>query len=186
MAQEVAYPPEDVTKALIALVLARGDVDAVAEQVIDERFMVPRETLWLWMNETHAEQYKRLEREHGELRERMAVEQLRGDIAELGGWKRDMAERVKDIRDDRLTPSALRALADAEAKSVHALLALTGRPTDGKRGEGSMEKVVSKLVDAGLLSLAPGAALPQQVENEAEVVVEAEEVPPPPPPPVSR
>lgn len=173
MAQEIAYTPEEVTKALLALAANGGDAKATAEQLHDGDFMVTEATLLLWKHETHSERYARLETELAHERERRTVSVLQETITETARIKKDLLEKVeKTAERPEYAGHALRAITDAEAKSVNSLLALTGRPTDGRQDGGSdaMTRLVLGMAERGLIRLADGLTLepPKRVPNEAE------------------
>ena len=159
--REVAYPPEDVTKALMRLAANHGDVEATAAELIDDRFQVPVDTLRTWKLETHSEQYRRVEQAIANDLEEQAIAQLRHTIRKVGEAESTMIDRVAAIEDSRLTPGALRALADTRAKATNELLQLTGRPLNGDRAGGDVGQLVRGMVEAGLLRLAPGITLDQ-------------------------
>jgi hypothetical protein len=69
---------------------------------------------------------------------------------------------------DREKPQALRAIADVKAKNVDKVLALTGRPVDGKTNETDMGQLLKVLVDRGVFTVAAPAP-PKQVDAEVEV-----------------
>jgi hypothetical protein len=167
------YEPEQVTKALLALAANAGDAKVTAGQLIEDDFQVSEATLLLWKHETHAERYKRFERELAAEREGRTVSILQDTITETSRMKREMLEKVRDTADrPEYAGHALRAITDAESKSVSSLLALTGRPTDGRQegGADALSRLVLGMAERGLVRLAPGLSLepPQRVPNEAE------------------
>lgn len=166
------YDAEQVTKALLALAANGGDAKLTAEQLHDGDFMVTEATLLLWKHEEHAERYRRFEAELASERERRTVSVLQETIVETSRMKRDILSKVEATADrPEYAGHALRALTDAEAKSVNNLLALTGRPTDGRQegGADAMVRLVEGMAARGLISLAPGLQLePRRVPNEAE------------------
>jgi DNA gyrase/topoisomerase IV subunit B len=168
----MSYSAEQVTKALLALAANAGDAKATAKQLNAGDFKITEATLLLWKHEEHAERYKRLETELAHERERRTVSVLQETIVETSRIKKDLLAKVEKTADRaEYAGHALRAITDAESKSTNNLLALTGRPTDG-RAEGGAEAMV-RLVEGmharGLISMAPGLQLePQQVPNEAE------------------
>lgn len=168
----ISYEPEQVTKALLTLAANAGDVDRTAEELIDD-FQVTKGTLLLWMKETHAERYKRFERELAAERERRTVSILQDTITETSAMKKELLSKVRDTADrPEYAGHALRAITDAESKSVSSLLALTGRPTDGRQDGGgdALARLVMGMAEKGLVRLAPGLSLepPERVPNEAE------------------
>lgn len=170
MRQQLDYPAADVTKALMRLAANEGDVDRTADELVDDRFMVPADTLRHWKLETYREQYTRLEEQRAHELEQDAIAQLRRTIKKVGELEDKMLERVGGITDRNLTPNALRALSDARAKATNELLQLTGRPVNGQRAGGSPADLVMSMVELGYLRLAPGIDLePRRVPNEAEV-----------------
>lgn len=168
----ITYEPEQVTKALLALAHNSGDAEKTAEELHDADFQVSKADLLLWKHDVHAEQYKRLAKAVGLDHEERTAATLRETIAETSRIKRDLLAKVEETaKRPELAGHALRAVTDAEAKSVNSLLALTGRPTDGRQDGGaeSMARLVMGLVDRGLVSMAPGLSLePKRVPNEAE------------------
>jgi hypothetical protein len=173
MGGEITYEPEMVTKALLALAANSGDAKITAEQLIEGDFQVTEATLLLWKHDVHAERYKRFERELANERERRTVSVLQDTITETSQIKRDMLEQVKQTAErPEMAGHALRAITDAESKSVSSLLALTGRPTDGRQegGADALSRLVLGMAERGLVRLAPGLSLdpPERVPNEAE------------------
>lgn len=172
--REPSYSPEQVTKTLMRLAANRGDVEKTADEIIDDEFMVPADTLRYWKLEEYGEQYKRLEREIGQELETQAIAQLRSTVQRTGELQADLLEEVGAIRQPALMPNALRALSDAKAKGTNELLQLTGRPTNGG-SSGSLGELAAALVNAGLLVPAAGLQLeaPTPVPNEADGEAEA-------------
>lgn len=166
MGTELAYTPEQVTKTLMRLAAEHGDVEAVAEVLIDDEFQVPADTLRLWMLDTHAEQYKRYERDAGTGHERLAIARLRETIARSAQLEADMLEQVATITNPALQPNALRAIADVKSKATTELLQLTGRPVSGAR-EGSadaMGNLVRHMLEKGYLKAADGVTLEPAID----------------------
>ena len=168
----IEYTAEQVTKALLALAANAGDAKLTAEELIDD-FQVTEATLLLWKHETHAERYKRFERELAAERERRTVSILQDTITETSRMKKGLLEKVEATADrPEYAGHALRAITDAESKSVSSLLALTGRPTDGRQDGGgdALARLVMGMAEKGLVTLAPGLSLepPKRVPNEAE------------------
>lgn len=164
----LAYTPEQRTKALTRLALEHGNAEKVADMLIDDEFQVPADTLRHWMLVAHSEQYKRIELELSQGNEREAVATLQSTIRRTAELKLDMIEAVGEIKNPQILPQALRALADAEAKGVSELLALTGRPTDGKSdGQASeMRRLVQSMMDRGLIK--PAAGFEPAIEGSVE------------------
>lgn len=170
MGRDVDYTPEQRTKALTRLALTGGNVQAVADELVDDEFMVPADTLRHWMLDAHAEQYKRLERELADRHERATVATLRETVEEVSRLKLAKAREVAAITRPELLPQALRALSDAENKSVKELLALTGRPVDGKSdgSSDSMTRLLIGMVDKGFIK--PAAGFDPVLDGQAEEV----------------
>jgi hypothetical protein len=168
-----ALTTEQVTKALLALAANGGDAKLTAGQLRDDDLQVTEATLLLWKHDEHAERYRRFESELASERERRTVGVLQETIVETSRMKLGLIEKVEaSASRPELAGHALRAITDAEAKSVNNLLALTGRPTDGRQegGADAMVRLVEGMAARGLISLAPGLQLqaPQRVPNEAE------------------
>lgn len=170
MARHLDLPPEDVSLALLRLARNGGNIELTADELIDDRFQVPRDTLQTWMLDTHAEQYRRIEKELGERKEENAIARLRTIIEKTSALRVDMVDEVGRISDQRLLPQALRALSDAEAKSTTMLLQLTGRPVNGDRHGTSLGELAATMIAAGFIRPTEGITLepPLQVENEAD------------------
>jgi hypothetical protein len=168
-----SYSTEQVTKALLALAANSGDAKLTAAQLSEGDFQISEATLLLFKHEEHAERYGRFEKELAAERERRTVSVLQETIVETSRIKLGLIEKVEaSASRPELAGHALRAMTDAEAKSVNNLLALTGRPTDGKQ-EGGVEhmvRMVEGMAARGYLSLASGLSLeaPQRVPNQAE------------------
>ena len=166
----LSYSSEQRTKALLVLAETHGDVDAVADLLIDDEFQVPADTLRYWMLDAHAEQYRRLAGEHGRRLEAETISQLRETIRKTSTVKHELIDKVKElaVSNPRESPHALRAITDAEAKSTVQLLQLTGRPVNGAQEGGSdaMLKLAKHMIDQGLLRPADGITLdPADVEE---------------------
>lgn len=162
------YGAEQVTQALLQLVANGGNAARTAEQLHDGDFMVTESTLRSWKNDLHAEQYRRLEAEHGKELEREAVEQARLTVQRVGELERDVVERIgkalageDGLRlDTRDLPQTLRSLTDTKAKSIDRVLALTGRPVQPKDpGAGDVVKLLEAMAAKGYLRLAAGVEL---------------------------
>lgn len=172
MGKDVSYTPRQVTMALQALARDYGDVEKTADRLINDEFQVPAETLWQWKQDTHAEQYNRLLDVMGHELERSAIQQLQQRITRTNELVETMAERVGEVTRPELVSQALRALTDASAKATTELMQLTGRPTNGAAGDGSIEgmiRLISGLESAGFLKVAPSVALtldPSQVQDD--------------------
>lgn len=167
------YDTEQVTKALLSLAANGGDAKLTAAQLRDDDVKITEATLLLWKHEEHAERYMRFEAELASERERRTVSVLQETVVETSRMKRDLLSKVEATADrPEYAGHALRAITDAEAKSVNNLLALTGRPTDGRQegGADAMVRLVEGMAARGLISLAPGLQLqaPQRVPNQAE------------------
>jgi predicted kinase len=169
---EPTYSQEQVTKALLALAANAGDAKLTAEQLQEGDFMVTEATLLLWRHEEHRERYERFARELAYDRESRVVGLLQETLVETSRIKRDLLPQVeKSATRPELAGHALRAVTDAESKSTSSLLALTGRPTDGRRevGAEAMVRLVEGLAAKGLVNVAGGLVLesPRRVPNEA-------------------
>jgi hypothetical protein len=166
------YSQEQVTKALLALAANAGDAKLTAEQLHDGDFKVTEATLLLWRHEHHRERYERFARELAYERESRVVGVLQETLVETARIKKGLLDKVEEsARRPELAGHALRAITDAESKSTSSLLALTGRPTDGRRevGAEAMVRLVEGLAAKGLVNVAGGLVLesPRRVPNEA-------------------
>jgi hypothetical protein len=165
------YSQEQVTKALLALAANAGDAKLTAEQLHDGDFQVTEATLLLWRHEDHRERYERFARELAYERESRTVSVLQETLVETARIKKDLLAKVEKTADrPEFAGHALRAITDAEAKSTSNLLALTGRPTDGRRevGAEAVVRLVEGMAAKGFLNIAGGLALePRRVANEA-------------------
>jgi hypothetical protein len=172
MSKAVTYTPEMVTKALAQLVANGGNVSKTAEDLIDDEFQVPVATLRHWKNETHAEQYRRLEERYGKELEELAVAQARLNIELAGQKKRALLNQVPEKPPVDQLAQLLKAVTDAESKGTQGLLQLTGRPTNpvGNQETGEVLKLLQTMADRGYLTLAPGVSVegPKRVANEAK------------------
>lgn len=158
MGTDLSYTPRQVTQALQALARDNGDVEATAEKLIDDEFMVTAAVLYEWKTETHAEQYSRIVEALGAELERNAIIQLQRIVGRANDLKLGMMERVGEITRPELVSQALRALSDVGAKSTNQLMQLTGRPVAGNAGDASVEaitRIVTGLQAAGLIKIAP-------------------------------
>lgn len=179
----IDYSAEQVTRALLQLAANKGNVRQTAEQLIDDDFMVSESLLRSWKNDTHREQYQRLQAEHGKEEEAGHVDQLRSTIGRAAGLEEKVLDKIEGLLDpegtgyieNRDLPATLRALTDTKAKSVDRLLSLTGRPRDptGPTGNDLMQ-LLQGMADRGYLRLAvgvdvgqPAPALPV-VDHEAQ------------------
>jgi hypothetical protein len=166
------YSAEQVTKALLALAANGGDAKETTAQLVEDDLRITEATLLLWKTETHAERYKRYARELAQERESRTAGLLQETIVETSRIKRDLLAKVEKTADRaEYAGHALRAITDAESKSVNSLLALTGRPTDGRQDGGgdAIARLVLGMQAQGLIQLAPGLQLePERVPNEAE------------------
>lgn len=147
------YSPEQITQALMAMVACGGDARLAAEELIDDEFQVPVATLRRWKSETHADRYMRLEEKYGAELEEITIGKLRKNAdraaeVEAGLLEEMTAEKVAP----EMRPQALRAVADVKAKSVDKLLALTGRPSDGKTSTDTAA-LIRSLASKGLVKL---------------------------------
>lgn len=166
----VDYSPAQVTAALMQLVANGGNVKRTSEQLVDDDFQVPESTLRLWKNETHSEQYTRLEEQYGKELEREAVEIARGTMLRAAGLEELVLDKIaarldEDKIDARDLPTVLRSLTDTKAKTTDRLLALTGRPVQPKDPAGNdLVQLVLGMIDRGLVRAAAGVEFtPQQL-----------------------
>lgn len=175
MGTEIAYTPRQVTLALQQLALDFGNVETTAEKLINDEFQVPALTLLAWKLEEHAEQYGRIADQLGAQLERGAITQLQETIIKANEGRLELIERVALIERPELVSQALRALSDASAKASTELMQLTGRPTDGRDGDASVDamiRLVTSLQGAGLINVAPAVAAtlaPTEIEEVTEV-----------------
>jgi hypothetical protein len=171
MGREITYPAGDITKALRRLAANAGDITATSDELIDDRFKVPEDTLRTWMLDTHAEQYRRLERDQANATERRLTADLRKSLGEMERLKRELLGRMEDVKDGvswQLLPSFVKTVADAQSKATVQLLQLEGRPTNPSGGDGDLLKLVTGLVAAGVMRPAPGVTLePRAVPSDA-------------------
>jgi hypothetical protein len=165
------YSQEQVTKALLALAANAGDAKLTAEQLHAGDFKVTEATLLLWRHEHHRERYERFARELAYERESRVVGVLQETLVETARIKKGPPRQGRGVaRRPELAGHALRAITDAESKSTSSLLALTGRPTDGRRevGAEAVVRLVEGMAAKGFLNIAGGLALePRRVANEA-------------------
>lgn len=167
------YTSDQVTMALAQLVADNGNPAKTADILINDEFQVSEATLRRWRDDTHAEQYKRLQIRHGENLEQEAISQARENLRLAGEKKRALLAKVnpEETPPDQLA-AVLKAVTDAEAKSTTGLLQLTGRPTNpvGDQSAGEVVKLLTTMAERGYLALAPGVSIepPKRVVNEAE------------------
>lgn len=165
MSTEIAYTPEQVTTALMTLVANGGSASKTAEELLEGDFQVTAPTLRRWKNDTHAEQYRRLEENYGHELEQLAIQRARQIIEKAADKVEVLLERAGEAEGD-LVPQALRAVADAQSKQGNLLMQLTGRPTNPRdNGSSDVVQLVMHMVDKGYLKLAPDVA--QHVEGTA-------------------
>lgn len=161
----VTYTAGEVTAALLQLVANDGNVRKTSEELIDDGFQVPESTLRLWKNDTHREQYLRLEQEHGKNLEREAVNIAQARMLRAANLEERVLQKIEDALDDgkldvRDLPQTLRALTDTKGKTTDQLLKLTGRPTAPKDpGGNDLVQLVLGMVDRGLVRAAAGVEL---------------------------
>jgi hypothetical protein len=164
--KSIAYDAEQ----LMRLVANQGNCARTASELIDDDFQVPRETLARWKTDLYAEQYRRLEDQHGKELEQEAVEQARLNIQLAGQKKRTLLEQVPDKPPVDQIAALLKAVTDAESKGVQGLLQLTGRPTNpqGNSATNDVVQLLQKMKEVGFVSFAPGVSIePVKVRNEA-------------------
>lgn len=165
MGTAVDYTPQQVTTALMQLVANGGNAAKTAEMLHDDEFQVPEATLRRWKNDTHAEQYRRLEDNYAAELEAEAIQRARIRLREADEIEGKLLERAESASPD-LVPQALRAVADVKAKSGNLLMQLTGRPIAPKdQGSGDVAKLLMAMVDKGYLRLAPAVA--ESIESTA-------------------
>lgn len=158
MSSEIAYSPTQVTTALMAMVANGGSAAKTAEELHEGDFQVTAATLRRWKNDTHAEQYRRLEENYGHELEQMAIQQARQIIEMSHDKLKALLERAGEAKGD-LVPQALRAVADTQSKQGNLLMQLTGRPTNPRdNGSSDIVQLVMHMVDRGYLKLAPDVA----------------------------
>lgn len=149
--------PEQVTTALMALVANAGNVAKTCRDLGDDA--PAQATLRKWSQDTHAEQYRRLEKDYGEQLEQMAVAQARQMVVKAGEIEAQLLDEMGGMPRE-MKPQALRAVADSKAKNIDKMLALTGRPVAPKSNDGGdIVKLMQSMVDKGWLKMAAGVEL---------------------------
>lgn len=189
------YPPECVTWALEAIVVAGGNVADAHRNLQDRGGFTDDDgfnhgtpsvrVLRDWKNDQHTERYRQLEATYtGEL-ETQLVAYARENAQKASDATRKLVDQVlDDIKNDRLkgreAAQAALALAKVTGQSVTDILRLTNRPVDGSGTE--TQDAVAWLVDMGLIRpIAPaGPAAPSQLEpaipGEADEIADVEPV----------
>ena len=129
------YSPEDIDKALYAL-LALGSPSA-ASRALDEAFglEIKPATLTRWRTATHAERYAQLAENHGADIEAAMVRELRDIVMAATGVMREAIEKTAyavENEPHRIRPTEFAQIAASMAKvqqqAIDKMLALTGRP----------------------------------------------------------
>jgi hypothetical protein len=163
------YTDDEIAAALMFVVANHGNVNAAAE-----KSEIPRQTLERWVNDTHREQYAELDRRHGNELEAQMVRQTRASIVKAGEMELDLLEKLGGVQ-PREIPAALQAVASVKDKGIGKMLALTGRPSDGRRDTpGELMDGLKHLANKGLLRINVDLGPGPQVDAEGT----AEELPP--------
>lgn len=175
------YTPQQVTEALTQLVACRGQVgDAVGKL----SFKLPVSTLRGWRDSTHAEQYRRLERTHGDDIEEELIARARANaLAAAEAVEVAIEKTLADLKGNRIKDPAKAAqhLATVADSSVKKLMLLTGRPTE-RNEDRTMAETVALLMEKGILKPAEPAKQLPPADAEATAVEEPLEPEPVPEP----
>jgi hypothetical protein len=165
--------PSVVDKVLLALVESSGMAEEAYVRLTEQGIDLPAESL-TEIKLAHPERYRQLDDQYGRKLETEIILRARQNALRATEIEATLMEDMLNAG-EREKPQALRAIADVKAKSVDKVLALTGRPTDGKGGgEADMGQLLKALVDRGVFNVAPPE--PKRVDAEAQVEAEVEVV----------
>lgn len=163
--------PSVVDKVLLAIIASNGSPEDAYVKLTEEGLDLPIESL-TEIKLSHPERYRQLDEQYGRNLELEIILRARQNALRASEIEAQLMEDMTSVG-DREKPQALRAIADVKAKSVDKVLALTGRPTDGKRAESDMGQLLKVLVDRGVFTVAAPAP-PKQVDAEAHVEADVE------------
>jgi hypothetical protein len=162
--------PTVIDKALLAMIAKQGSPAEGHIYLLEEHGIeIGPSTLSSWKTRDHPERYRQLESQYGAAIEAEIVLAARNNAKRAAEIEAVLLERVEAITDPKDLPAALRAVADVKAKAINEVLALTGRPTDGKQQSNDMASLLKTLVDRKVFTI-PDARDEPAVEVEAEVV----------------
>jgi hypothetical protein len=122
----ISYGAEEVTRALMQIVVDGGNVRRARENLIRDGLEIPESTLRVWKDDRHREQYRRIEEDHGRDLERQIVAVTQANVTRAAELEAKLIEDMADVPREQ-KPQALRALVDAKSKGTNQILALTGR-----------------------------------------------------------
>jgi hypothetical protein len=158
--------PSVVDKVLLAIVASSGSPEDAYVKLTEEGIDLPIESL-TQIKLAHPERYRQLDEQYGRSLELEIILRARQNALRAVEIEAQLMEDMTTVG-DREKPQALRAIADVKAKNVDKVLALTGRPVDGKTNETDMGQLLKVLVDRGVFTVAAPAP-PKQVDAEVEV-----------------
>jgi hypothetical protein len=161
--------PSVIDKVLLAIVASGGSPEDAYVRLVEDDIDLPVEAL-VEIKREHPERYRQLDEQYGRSLEIEVVLVARQNALRSSEIERKALDRVDEALDaDKLDSKdlaqLLRATADTKAKSVDKVLALTGRPVDGKTNETDMGQLLKVLVDRGVFNVAE----PKKVDAEAQV-----------------
>lgn len=164
------YTPKQITSALQALARHNGDLQATADDLIDEAFMVEPIALQQMLDE-HPEQYAQAVRVMRAEREGQAASMATEIIKRGGEIELALLEELALIKNPNLLPQVMRAVTYSRSKNTTILMQLTGRPVDGKQDASTdaMSAFVQAMAERGLIAIAPEVAAtlgPGDVQEE--------------------
>lgn len=169
--------PSVVDKVLLALVASSGAPEEAYVRLTEEGIDLPVDSL-TEIRLAHPERYSQLDKQYGHNLEVEVVLRARQNALRASDLEDKALAKVEEALgapkiDNKDLAQLLRATADVKAKSVDKALALTGRPTDGKRSETDMGQLLKVLVDRGVFTVAAPPP-PRQIDAEVQVEPDVE------------
>lgn len=145
------FSPQEIEQALTVLAAEQGNATRTAKILKEEGLAeVNKSTLEKWKTDTYSEMYLDLERKVEQRMEKDLIAMLRARAHRASEIEMELLERIATVGDYRELPQALRAVNDTKAKSLDALLKLTGRaPSEGDST--GLEQLVDSMVRGGYL-----------------------------------
>lgn len=155
-ARAPTYKPEDVQKALRALLAFGGSAGAASTALqVEYGLTVPPETLVQWRDIEHAEEYAGLQQEHGQDLEDAMVREIRDVTRQAMAVERLAIEKAASTlalaRPAEAAQIALN-MSKIKAGNIDKLLALTGRPQQITEHRSATE-LLRALQSKGVLAL---------------------------------
>jgi hypothetical protein len=164
----ISYDDEQVTMALMRLAVNYGDVDKTAEELINDEFQVPAETLRMWKLRDYTEEYRRLVELHNLELEQEMIALARQNARDASEAVHQLIEKVRDKiggMDGKDAAIAARNLADVKAKSVDKMITLSNRPPRDPEPE-NLEELVRSMESSGIVRVRPRT--PESAEDPSD------------------